>query len=341
MGYLVKQGSLAQPLLFLMVLSSDHVTGATGKTPTVVLSQGGAAFATPAGSVTEVGSGWYQVAANATDNGHLGPLLLHATATACDPTDDQFEIVSYNPTAPPIVGATDSGALSANDVIADALAELNAIGAGDPIPGPLGAFCLRRLNQMISNWATHRLTMLATARDTYALVSGTQDYTVGEDGTFNVLRPTAIERAAIIPVGLTVEIPVDLLTEAEWNRLTLKSLTSPFPTLLTYTTTFPLGTLRVFPVPTTAPTLVLYTPTAITGFANLATSYSFAPGYAQALYSNLAKNLATPLGRNLPDATAELARTSLGDIKRQNQILTELQLPMGGRLYSIYSDGPA
>ena len=31
---LLKQNSTAQPLVFLMVLSSDHITGATGLTPT-------------------------------------------------------------------------------------------------------------------------------------------------------------------------------------------------------------------------------------------------------------------------------------------------------------------
>jgi len=53
-------------------------------------------FASPAGAVSEIGSGWYKVAGNATDSGTLGPLLLHATASGADPVDDCFPVVSYN-----------------------------------------------------------------------------------------------------------------------------------------------------------------------------------------------------------------------------------------------------
>ena len=97
MGYSVKTASTARPLLFKLVLSSDHVTGATGKSPTVVLSKNGAAFGAPAGAVTEVANGWYAVAGNATDTGTLGPLVLYATAALCDPADDVFEVVAYDP----------------------------------------------------------------------------------------------------------------------------------------------------------------------------------------------------------------------------------------------------
>lgn len=80
-----------------MASAWDHKTGATGLSPTVTISKAGAAFASPAGAVTEVGSGWYKVAGNATDNNTLGPLVLHATATAADPCDVTFEVVVNDP----------------------------------------------------------------------------------------------------------------------------------------------------------------------------------------------------------------------------------------------------
>jgi hypothetical protein len=83
--------------MFLMVDSADHISAKTGLTPTVTLSKSGAAFAAPAGAVTEVGSGWYKVAGNATDTGTLGPLVLHATATGADPVDVEFEVVAFDP----------------------------------------------------------------------------------------------------------------------------------------------------------------------------------------------------------------------------------------------------
>src|SRR5690242_16387347 len=98
MLYTLKQSQTARPLLFLLVSSTDHTSPATGKTPTVTLSKNGAAFASPAGAVSEVGSGWYQVAGNATDTGTLGPLLLHATATGADASDTFYEVVAFDPT---------------------------------------------------------------------------------------------------------------------------------------------------------------------------------------------------------------------------------------------------
>lgn len=94
---LLKQSSTAQPLVFLLVQSSDHITGLTGASPTVTLSKAGGSFASPSGAVSEIGSGWYKVAGNATDTGTLGPLLLHATAASADPVDDRYDVVAFDP----------------------------------------------------------------------------------------------------------------------------------------------------------------------------------------------------------------------------------------------------
>lgn len=97
MAELLKQSSTVYPLCFLLVQSSDHITGLTGASPTVTLSKAGGAFASPAGAVSEIANGWYKVAGNATDTATLGPLLLHAAAASGDPCDDKFEVVAFDP----------------------------------------------------------------------------------------------------------------------------------------------------------------------------------------------------------------------------------------------------
>ncbi len=97
MGYPVKQSQVDQHIYFLMIDSTDHLTGKTGLSPTVTILKNGGAFASPAGAVTEVSVGWYRLAANATDENTLGPLLLHATAAGADPRDDIFQVVAYDP----------------------------------------------------------------------------------------------------------------------------------------------------------------------------------------------------------------------------------------------------
>jgi hypothetical protein len=91
------QNQTAEPLVFMLVNSGDHISPLTGVAPTVTISKNGAAFAAVAGAVTEIGNGWYKVAGNATDANTLGPLILHATAAGGDPSDHLFQIIAFNP----------------------------------------------------------------------------------------------------------------------------------------------------------------------------------------------------------------------------------------------------
>jgi hypothetical protein len=93
----LKQSSAAQPLLFFMGDSTDHITGKTGLSPTVTLSKNGGSFASPAGTVSEIANGFYKVAGNATDSNTLGPLALHATSAGADPADALFDVVAFDP----------------------------------------------------------------------------------------------------------------------------------------------------------------------------------------------------------------------------------------------------
>ncbi len=94
----IKKSSTQSALLFFMTLSSDHLSPSTGLTPTVTLSKNGGAFAAPAGAVSEIGNGWYSVAANATDTNTLGPLALHASVATADNCDLVVaNIVAYDP----------------------------------------------------------------------------------------------------------------------------------------------------------------------------------------------------------------------------------------------------
>lgn len=119
MNKMRKQSDITYPLFFLMVDSTDHVTGKTGLSPTVTISKNGGAFASPSGAVSEVGNGLYKVAGNATDSNTVGELWVHATATGADPTDTSYTVVAYDPfdsvrlglTALPNVVAAGNGGL--------------------------------------------------------------------------------------------------------------------------------------------------------------------------------------------------------------------------------------
>ena len=147
-AYQIKQSTTAQPLVFFMVDSADHVSGKTGLTLTVTLSKAGGSFASAAGSVTEIANGWYKVAGNATDSNTLGPLLLHATGTGADPTDVAYEIVAFDPqdsvraglTALPNAAANATGGVPVLDANGNVQADIEAIDDDTTAPQNMESF---------------------------------------------------------------------------------------------------------------------------------------------------------------------------------------------------------
>lgn len=120
---LIKKATTAYPILFQMVDATDGFTPETGLTPVVTLSKAGGAFAAAAGAVTEISSGWYQVAGNAADTGTDGALILKATGVGSRDAYVVNEVVSFDPrdtvrlglTALPNAAADAAGGLVISD----------------------------------------------------------------------------------------------------------------------------------------------------------------------------------------------------------------------------------
>ena len=73
---------------FLMVLSSDHITGATGKTISGQISKDGSTFVSITNSITEIAYGRYIIASGFTqDEMNADVVSLRFTGTDCDPRD--------------------------------------------------------------------------------------------------------------------------------------------------------------------------------------------------------------------------------------------------------------
>jgi len=108
----ILQSANAEVLPFFLVSSVDGKSGVTGlgTAPVVTLSKNGGAFAAAAGTVSEIGSGWYALAGNTTDSNTLGPLLLHAVGTGADPADVKFHVTAIDPRTVPATALLDLAA---------------------------------------------------------------------------------------------------------------------------------------------------------------------------------------------------------------------------------------
>ena len=191
--------------------------------------------------------------------------------------------------------------MTANDLIGRTLRSIGVLASGETATSNEVSDALTILNNMVDTWGTERLTIYTVARTAFNLTSSTQDYTIGSGGTFNIARPVWIVAA--------------------WQQIGIKGTTSTYPTAFYYdkTWTAGLGQISVWPVPDNSNAqLVLYTPTALTQFADLTTAYTFPPGYEEALRYQLALRLAPEFGVNLSPDIRALASQTFANIKRAN-----------------------
>jgi hypothetical protein len=90
---LIKQGDTSQPIVFLLVMSSDHISPLTGASPAVQVSKNGGVFAAAGGTTAEIGRGKYKYTPSAAEVNTLGVLWLDVTATGADPRDEKCQVV--------------------------------------------------------------------------------------------------------------------------------------------------------------------------------------------------------------------------------------------------------
>lgn len=196
-----------------------------------------------------------------------------------------------------------------------------------------------RLNELIDSWGTHAQAMHVSRRTVLPLVAGQQTYTLAAPAP----GPFGIEAVTILgSVGSTVETPVAVLSDQEYTAIVDKSLDGALVAAVMFSNSVPTPELWVWPAPTAAGSLVLYYDEPIAQFPDLVTPVDLAPGYAKALRTNLAVELAPEFGRVVDPMVDRLARESLADVKRVNLAMTELSLSgvpgVCGGSYDITSD---
>lgn len=180
------------------------------------------------------------------------------------------------------------------------------------------------LNRMLNSWSSERLQIYQIERSTYTITPSLQPHTIGTGGTFNTARPVRIDNAGVISVSGTYESGLKILTPDEWAAKTSKSLTSELPSEVYYDAAYPLGNLYLWPVPTTAATLALYTWKILSAVALTSATVTLPEGYEDALTYNLAVRLALEWGKPVKPEVAQLARETKQVIRTHNAPILQM-----------------
>lgn len=160
------------------------------------------------------------------------------------------------------------------------------------------ADALAELQGLVDQMNAKRGVLFTVGRSTFTWAANQSSRTLGSSGQIAGDRPVWIDSWAVIPVGSSHEtVRARPILDAEYAQISDKTQTADYFTRLYYRPTVPNGTLIVHPVPTSAPTLVLYHPSVLSTFADLESEYTAPPGYEDFFVFRLAKRLAVDYGR--------------------------------------------
>jgi hypothetical protein len=187
------------------------------------------------------------------------------------------------------------------------------------------------LNTMLDSWSTERLSIYVITQDVLTLTPGQASYTIGPSTLTPDLtvtaRPLSVQDDSFIRLN-GADYPLTILAPAQYRAIVDKSQpTSPLPLFMFYDTTYPLGTLYFWPVPTAGTVLYLYSQQQLAQFATLTTPLVMPPGYQRALEYSLAEELSPAYGFEPPRTLVRTAASARRNIKRQNLPDLRMSLP--------------
>lgn len=214
--------------------------------------------------------------------------------------------------------------MKGNDLIASSLRLIGVLASGETVPADQVADAQVILNQMLEAWSVESLDVFTLNILTFNFVASQQAYTMGTGGNFNTTRPPKIEYASIVSnssVTQPLELPIDMLTDSEWQDIPVKNTPSTLPRKMYDDGGFPLRTLSFWPVPTDSSVQVrLYVWAQLSQFTDLTTDFTFPPGYLEAIKYNFAVRLSAEWPGNISPLAVDLASKALARIKAINSI---------------------
>lgn len=205
------------------------------------------------------------------------------------------------------------------ELITDSLIEIGVIDPGEPLDAGTAQFALRTLARMLDRWSSEDLMIYTIKRNEFTLTANQQDYTLGTGGDFNIPAPAGIDMVSILQGGTIPEVPVEIVSPAQWRDIAVKSTTSSYPTRVWIRKTEPLETLSFWPVPTDGSTkAAIYHWTLIGPYTSLDDVIQLPEGYEEAVMTNLAVYLAGPFKATIQPSLSQRAMTSKRNIELQN-----------------------
>lgn len=231
-----------------------------------------------------------------------------------------------------------------NQLVIEALMEIRMGRAGDSLEPELVTWGGAKMNRLLDKWNADPKAKYSTSFAPFTPVANTQAYTLGPTGTWVVTqRPDRIKGANLILAGTSpaVRVPITVRDDQWWLANAVQAQTSSIVTDLWYSDDFPLGTVTLWPKPTTAANLIeLYTDALLSQYA-LTDTLWLPFGYREAITLTLAEACAPGCGQSVsPELKAMAADARIvvfgNNVETRNIRTRDGGMP-GGRRAGGYS----
>ena len=222
---------------------------------------------------------------------------------------------------------------TARDLCTNSALKLGALEDGESLGATETTDCLNVLNSMLDYWAINKLLVYQIVQSQYTWPGATVSRTIGSGGNFNTARPSRIEDGTFFRDSSNIDYQVEIIRNREvYDRIVSKTDQSSFPSALFYDPAYPLGILKVYPIPSSSLTLFLNTWQVLQSFALLTTDLALPPGYQWMIEHNLAVHLEPIFSLPCPDSVKTEAKASKATIERLNNLPIYAETEVAGVL---------
>lgn len=216
---------------------------------------------------------------------------------------------------------------TALDIIKRALRMLGVYSTGEDLSPEESADGLAALNALLGSVSNGGMVSAKTL-DSISLSATVASITVGPSGTVVTDRPVRVRPESYISLS-GVSYPLDLLTLQQYNLVSVKA-DSGIPAGIYVQPDMPNITLTLWPVPSQAMTLNLWSDKLLASFPGLTSLVSLPPGYEAALPPMLAEEIAPEYEVPVPVPVAKAAARGRRVLKRTNLQVPTLSLDCPG-----------
>jgi hypothetical protein len=226
-----------------------------------------------------------------------------------------------------------------SDIITDALEITGMKDPNDSLESVWETIGLRRVNSILDGWNVTKLRGYSVTGHDFTLTPLEESYTVGIGGDFNIERPVKIENAYIIDASAT-NFPLNIVNFIDFQNIDDDSVSS-LPYLLWYNPKSPLGEIKVYPAPEKNYTLHLDVYFGFAPYSGVGDTVSVPQGYERLLTYQLATELCSHRGKQIPPDVMRMYREIERTIEAVNFTMwmpsTKIMSPNTGYFTHPYS----